>query len=135
MARKPAPERTTGAAGKTAGGAAARGGARNAGGRAGLAQGARSGGRRRRPTPEQSLAASRELLQARRQQARQVPPWRRLEQGGTAVPQAGEAGGAATPAEGATVQALHEAETRLPAQHGSTGTHDRRNQRKRDRRG
>ena len=79
-------------------------------------------------TPEQALERTRELLEAKQQQARQPKSWETL--GGTAA----EAGSPGYQSEEAARRAeqLHEGEARVPAIHGSNSTRDRINQGKRD---
>ncbi len=79
-------------------------------------------------TPEQALERTRELLEAKQQQARQPKSWETF--GGTAA----EAGSPGYQSEEAARRAeqLHEGEARVPAIHGSNSTRDRINQGKRD---
>lgn len=82
-----------------------------------------------RITPEQALENTRELLQEKHDRDEQPKPW----QEGASSPREGAEGyqshGAAERA-----QELHEGEMRLQANGGSVGTHDRKNQAKRDKR-
>lgn len=79
-------------------------------------------------TPEQALERTRELLEAKQEQARQPKSWETI--GGTAA----EAGSPGYQSEEAARRAeqLHEGEARVPAIHGSNSTRDRINQGKRD---
>jgi hypothetical protein len=83
-------------------------------------------------TPEQALANTRALLEAKKAHDREPAPWQSLGGGGGQgqAPQSGfQSDDAAHKAE-----QLHEAESRIPAIQGSVGTHDRHNQAKRDNR-
>ncbi|WP_408953908.1 hypothetical protein [Lysobacter sp. Hz 25] len=97
------------------------------------AEGADSGhdeGDRPRITPEQALANTRQLLEAKQEQAREAQPWQQLDSKHGQVPQSGpQSPGAAQKAE-----ELHAAESRMDAIQGSIGTQDRHNQGKRDNR-
>jgi len=81
-------------------------------------------------TPDEALARTHELLEAKQAEARQPKPWETLGQGG------GEAGQPGFQSEEAARRAeqLHEAEARIPAIQGSNSTRDRINQGKRDHR-
>lgn len=87
--------------------------------------------RLRKPTPEEALQRTRELLDAHNEQARQVPAWRLLE---------GQAGAAPVPVPSGSPEVvakqneLHLGETRAKAIQGSASIQDRRNQRRRDQR-
>lgn len=98
----------------------------------GKADGARRTRRPRKPTPEEALQRTHELLEAHNEQAKQVPAWRLLEggQGGGTVPAPTEA----SPELAARQNELHMAETRSKAIQGSASIQDRRNQRRRDQR-
>ncbi|KAF1693056.1 hypothetical protein CSC65_13155 [Pseudoxanthomonas daejeonensis] len=71
-------------------------------------------------------------MQAHQEQARHTPPWRMLEEP-HAAHTASSDGHAPADVE-AKLQELHAGESRMRAIHGSSSTHDRRNQRKRDHR-
>ena len=81
-------------------------------------------------TPDEALARTHELLEAKQAEARQPKPWETLGQVG------GETGQPGFQSEEAARRAeqLHEAEARIPAIQGSNSTRDRINQGKRDHR-
>ncbi|NUO76550.1 MAG: hypothetical protein HOQ32_11110, partial [Lysobacter sp.] len=81
-------------------------------------------------TPEQALANTRQLLEAKQEHDRQPQPWQQLDpQHGQVPKQDPQSPGAAAKAE-----ELHAGESRMQAIQGSIGTQDRRNQGKRDNR-
>jgi hypothetical protein len=79
-------------------------------------------------TPEQALANTQALLQAKQEHDRQPPPWQALQGAQGQVPQSGFQSEEAR----AKASELHAAESRMDAIQGSIGTHDRHNQGKRD---
>jgi hypothetical protein len=81
-------------------------------------------------TPEQALANTRQLLEAKQEHDRQLPPWQQLDSQHGQVPKQG----AQSPGAEAKAEELHAAESRMQAIQGSIGTQDRRNQGKRDNR-
>lgn len=93
-------------------------------------QGRRSGDRRK-VTPEEALATTRELLEAKQERDRQPPPWRQFDDthGQPATEGSGEGRQEASEA---TLSELHEAETRLEGTQGSISTQDRHQQGRRD---
>ena len=80
---------------------------------------------------EQALENTRKLLEEKQAQARQAPAWQALDEHA-----AGGAPKSGFQSDGARVQAdqLHDAEMRLEGNQGSSSTHDRHNQGKRDQR-
>lgn len=93
--------------------------------------GARRRPRKRRITPEEALAQTQTLLEAKHARDSEPKPWEDI--GGTG-PAAGEPGYQSAGAE-RRARRLHAAEIRLPATQGSISTRDRVNQGKRDQRG
>lgn len=81
-------------------------------------------------TPEQALANTRKLLEAKQEHDRQVQPWQQLDDGHGPAPHVGHEFGEAT----AKAEQLHAAESRVQAIQGSNSTQDRHNQGKRDNR-
>ena len=79
-------------------------------------------------TPEQALANTRALLEAKQEHDRQPPPWQALEGGQGHSPQSGFQSDEAR----AKANELHAAESRMEAIQGSIGTQDRHQQGKRD---
>lgn len=92
----------------------------------------KSPARKRRITPEQALAQTHALLEAKQQRDQQPKEWGHLDSGSHA--EAG-AGGYQSPTAASRALQLHAAESRLPAIQGSSSTRDRISQGKRDRRG
>lgn len=92
----------------------------------------KSPARQRRITPEQALAQTHALLEAKQQRDQQPKEWGHLDSGSHA--EAG-AGGYQSPTAASRALQLHAAESRLPAIQGSSSTRDRISQGKRDRRG
>lgn len=88
--------------------------------------------RKRRITPEQALAQTHALLEAKQERDQQPKEWEHLDSGSHA--EAG-AGGYQSPTAASRALQLHAAESRLPAIQGSSSTRDRISQGKRDRRG
>ena len=86
--------------------------------------------RARSITPEQALANTFALLDAKHEHDRQVQPWQAIGQGTPGVSQPGFQSEEAAQKAGE----LHAAESRMPAIHGSIGTQGRHNQGKRDKR-
>ncbi|MEG3158049.1 hypothetical protein ACKVMH_09185, partial [Lysobacter zhanggongensis] len=81
-------------------------------------------------TPEQALANTRELLEAKQRQARTTQPWQALDDHAPVhAPEGYQSASAAQHAE-----ELHAAEARLQGIQGSISTQDRHNQGKRDNR-
>ncbi len=104
---------------------------RRAGGDTAPAAGSRTRRPRKRPlTPEQALAQTQALLEAKQARDSEPKPWADI--GGEAA----TAGSPGYQSDSAARRAkrLHAAEMRLPANQGSISTHDRINQGKRDRR-
>ncbi|WP_187775605.1 hypothetical protein [Luteimonas suaedae] len=92
---------------------------------------AKKSARKRGITPQQALANTRALLEAKQEQARQPKPWQSTDgQGERAADTGFQSSDAARRAED-----LHAGESRLPAIQGSISTRDRLNQGKRDHRG
>ncbi|WP_386753434.1 hypothetical protein [Lysobacter yangpyeongensis] len=88
-----------------------------------------------RITPEEALANTRELLEAKHARDREPPPWRQFDadHGQPASQQATPARDAGQAAEAdAHAEELHEAESRLDAIHGSVSEQDRHQQGRRD---
>ena len=81
-------------------------------------------------TPEQALANTRKLLEAKQEHDRQVQPWQRLDDGHGPTPHAGHESEEAA----AKAEQMHAAESRVQAIQGSISTQDRHNQGKRDNR-
>jgi hypothetical protein len=81
-------------------------------------------------TPEQALANTRKLLEAKQEHDRQVQPWQQLDDGRGPAPHAGHQSEEAA----AKAEQLHAAESRVQAIQGSISTQDRHNQGKRDNR-
>ena len=79
-------------------------------------------------TPEQALANTRALLEAKQEHDRQPPPWQALEGGAGQSPQSGFQSDEAR----AKANELHAAESRMDAIQGSIGTQDRHQQGRRD---
>ncbi|TWI04550.1 hypothetical protein IP90_00683 [Luteimonas cucumeris] len=94
-----------------------------------------TGGTRKRATkkitPEQALANTRKLLEAKKEQDHQAKPWQTLDPEREHVPEAGFQ----SPQAAAKAQELHAGESRMASIQGSISTTDRRNQGKRDSRG
>lgn len=86
--------------------------------------------RARTITPEQALANTRKLLEAKQEHDRQVQPWQKLDDGHGPAPQVGHESEEAA----AKAEQLHAAESRVQAIQGSNSTQDRHNQGKRDNR-
>lgn len=113
---------------RPADGASARGNARNA------ARGESSTTRRprkRKLTPEEALAQTRALLEAKQAREAEPKPWSDTATDGAADGSVGYQ----SPVAAHRAKRLHAAEMRLPANQGSISTRDRVNQGKRDRRG
>jgi len=91
----------------------------------------RSRPRKRAITPEQALAQTQALLEAKQARDQEPKPWAQVADGGV------DPGTPGYQSESAARRAkrLHAAETRLPAIQGSVSTRDRINQGKRDHRG
>ena len=88
--------------------------------------------RKRRITPEQALAQTQALLEAKQAQDAAPKPWQDAPGGGVSADgQPGYQSGAAK----RRALRLHQAEARIPAIQGSVSTRDRINQGKRDHRG
>jgi hypothetical protein len=83
-----------------------------------------------RISPEQALANTRALLEAKHEHDRQPPRWQALEGHHEHLPQEGFQ----SPAAAAKAAELHAAESRMHAIQGSIGSQDRYNQGKRDHR-
>ena len=84
--------------------------------------------RKRKITPEQALANTRALLEAKHEHDRQPPPWQTLGAAPGQAPQAGFQSDDAAQKAGE----LHAGESRMQAIQGSIGTQGRHNQGKRD---
>lgn len=82
----------------------------------------------RKITPEQALANTRALLDAKKEHDRQPQPWQRLDQQAGPVDHAGYQ----SPEAADKAEQLHEGESRMQAIQGSIGSTDRKNQGKRD---
>lgn len=138
-ARQPASAKPAGNAGSTASEATRNAAGKQGGGKAGRSaaakappqDGARRRSRKRRITPEEALAQTQALLEAKQVRDSEPKPWEDI--GGTG-PAAGEPGYQSASAE-RRARRLHAAEIRLPANQGSISTRDRVNQGKRDHRG
>ena len=89
--------------------------------------------RKRRISPEQALARTRELLAEKQQQDREPAPWQQLDQAHSGIPP--QADGFQSSGAAAKQVDLHAAESRMKAIQGSMSARDRRNQGKRDHRG
>ncbi|HEY5780844.1 MAG TPA: hypothetical protein VIT66_03085 [Lysobacter sp.] len=85
---------------------------------------------RRKISPEQALANTRQLLEAKHEHDRQPQPWQQLD------PQHGHVPGPGYQSEGAAAKAeeLHAGESRMQAIQGSISSQDRHSQGKRDNR-
>lgn len=81
-------------------------------------------------TPEQALANTYRLLEAKKEQAHQSKPWHTLDPEHH-VPEAGFQ----SPQAASKAQELHAGESRMASIQGSISTHDRKNQGRRDHRG
>nr|WP_231118134.1 hypothetical protein [Lysobacter silvisoli] len=81
-------------------------------------------------TPEQALANTRQLLEAKQERDRQPAAWQQLDPGHGQVPRDGPQ----SPSAAAKAEELHAGESRMQAIQGSIGTQDRHNQGKRDNR-
>jgi hypothetical protein len=79
-------------------------------------------------TPEQALANTRALLEAKQQHDRETPPWQAIGASPGQPPQAGFQSDEAR----RKANELHSGESRQEAIQGSVATHDRHNQGKRD---
>ena len=86
--------------------------------------------RKRKLTPEQALAQTRALLEAKQARDAESKPWSDTATDGVADGSVGYQ----SPAAARRAKRLHAAEIRLPANQGSISTRDRVNQGKRDRR-
>jgi hypothetical protein len=86
--------------------------------------------RKRKLTPEQALAQTRALLEAKQARDAESKPWSDTATDGAADGSVGYQ----SPAAARRAKRLHAAEIRLPANQGSISTRDRVNQGKRDRR-
>ena len=86
--------------------------------------------RKRKLTPEQALAQTRALLEAKQARDAEPKPWSDTATDGAADGSVGYQ----SPAAARRAKRLHAAEIRLPANQGSISTRDRVNQGKRDRR-
>ena len=97
----------------------------------GEANAPRSRARKRRITPEQALAQTQALLEAKQARDQEPKPWADGAEGGV------DSGTPGYQSDSAARRAkrLHAAEVRLPATQGSVSTRDRINQGKRDNRG
>ncbi|MEP6633665.1 MAG: hypothetical protein ABJA62_05590 [Luteimonas sp.] len=84
----------------------------------------------RKITPNQALANTRKLLEAKRKHDRQPQPWQTLDPEHDHVPQAGSQAPEATE----KAEGLHAAESQMQGAQGSASTQDRRAQHKRDKR-
>jgi len=84
--------------------------------------------RKRKITPEQALANTRALLEAKHEHDRQPPPWQALGAAPGQAPQPGFQSDEAAQKAGE----LHAGESRMQAIQGSVGTQGRHNQGKRD---
>jgi hypothetical protein len=80
-------------------------------------------------SPDQALANTRALLEAKKRQDREGPAWQHLD--GSASPAAGRY---QSPEARSRAEELHAGESRMPAIEGSISTRDRKNQAKRDKR-
>ena len=145
VARKAATNKTTAAKGQrmatgkasaASGAAAKKGKAKTAASRKGASASGRKAttrkARKRSITPEQALAQTRALLEAKQAQDAAPKPWQALDGGG--APDAGQPGYQSDQA-ARRAQDLHAAESRIPAIQGSASTRDRIQQGKRDHRG
>jgi len=90
----------------------------------------RSSGKKGAITPEQALANTRKLLEAKQEHDRQVQPWQQLDGGHAPALSTGQESAEAA----AKAEQLHAAESRVQAIQGSNSTQDRHNQGKRDNR-
>ncbi len=81
-------------------------------------------------TPEQALANTRALLEAKKQHDREPQSWHALDREQSHTPQPGPQ----SPEAAAKAEELHRAESRVQAIQGSISTQDRHNQGKRDNR-
>jgi len=88
----------------------------------------KSAGKPRRITPEQALANTRALLDAKKEHDRQPQPWQMLDQHAGPV----DHGGHQSPEAADKAEQLHEGESRMQAIQGSISSTDRKNQGKRD---
>lgn len=79
-------------------------------------------------SPEQALANTRALLEAKKQHDREPQAWHALDREQSHTPQPGPQ----SPEAAAKAEELHQAESRLQAIQGSISTRDRHNQGKRD---
>ena len=79
-------------------------------------------------TPEQALANTRALLEAKKEHDRQPQPWQMLDQHAGPVDHAGYQ----SPEAADKAEQLHEGESRMQAIQGSISSTDRKNQGKRD---
>lgn len=84
----------------------------------------------RKITPQQALANTRALLEAKQQHDRQPQPWQTLDPEQSHLPSEGFQ----SPEAAAKAEELHAGESRMQAIQGSIGSQDRHNQGKRDKR-
>ncbi len=92
------------------------------------AQSGKTSGKPRKITPEQALANTRALLEAKKEHDRQPQAWQKLDQHAGPVDHAGYQ----SPEAADKAEQLHEGESRMQAIQGSISSTDRQNQGKRD---